>query len=258
MSTATLAAPLPREGAATAPGLGRLTLVELRKMTDTRAGFWLQLTVAGLTVALVALVSIFGEAGDRTFAGLIEAAVQPASILLPIIGILLVSSEWSQRTAAITFALVPQRMRIMAAKLLASVVVAVIALAASVAIAAIGAAFAAPSTPDAWSLSGAISGQIAFTLVTGMLGGVAVGALLLASAPAIVFYFAAPLGWAAFVSLPFLDDAAPWVDTTRSMSPIYEHAMSGTEWARLGTSLALWLLLPLAIGLWRIKRSEIS
>ena len=102
MSTATLAPPLPRARAVTAPSLGRLTMVELRKMTDTRAGFWLQLTVAGLTIALVALVCIFGDAPDRTFASLLEAAVQPASILLPIIGILLVSSEWSQRTAAIT------------------------------------------------------------------------------------------------------------------------------------------------------------
>jgi ABC-2 type transport system permease protein len=240
------------------PSLARLAHVELRKMTDTRAGFWLQLTVAGLTIALVALVCIFGDAPDRTFASLLEAAVQPASILLPIIGILLVSSEWSQRTAAITFALVPQRMRVMSAKLLASVVVAVVALAAAIAVSAIGAAFAAPSTPDAWSLSGAILGQIAVTVVTGMLGGVAIGALLLASAPAIVFYFVAPLGWAAFVSLPFLDDVAPWVDSTRSMAPVFEHALSGTEWARVGTTLALWLLLPLAIGLWRIRRSEIS
>jgi ABC-2 type transport system permease protein len=33
--------------------------------------------------------------------------------------------------------------------------------------------------------------------------------------------------------------------------------MSGTEWARAGTTLALWMALPLAVGLWRIMRSEI-
>jgi ABC-2 type transport system permease protein len=91
-----------------------------------------------------------------------------------------------------------------------------------------------------------------------MLGGVAIGALLLASAPAVVFYFAAPLGWAALVSIPFMEDAAPWLDTTRSMEPMFEHALSATEWARVGTTLALWLVLPLLIGLWRIRRSEIS
>ena len=42
------------------------------------------------------------------------------------------------------------------------------------------------------------------------------------------------------------------------MAPIFEHALSGTEWARISTTLALWLVLPLAIGVWRIKRSEIS
>ena len=56
MSTNVLAAPLPRAAAADRPGLGRLTLVELRKMTDTRAGFWLLLATAGLTV-LVAVVA---------------------------------------------------------------------------------------------------------------------------------------------------------------------------------------------------------
>ena len=47
-------AALSRAGASPAaqrPGLGRLTLVELRKMTDTRAGFWLQLAVVALTRA---------------------------------------------------------------------------------------------------------------------------------------------------------------------------------------------------------------
>jgi hypothetical protein len=241
----------------TAPSLPRLTLAELRKMTDTRAGFWLQLLVAGLTVVLVVLVCVFGEDADRTFSNLLLVAIQPSTILLPIIGILLVSSEWSQRTAMITFSLVPQRMRVMSAKLLASCIVAVAALVLCLAVAALAAAIPAPDVADAWSLPGEILGQIAFVIVTGMLGGVAVGALLLASAPAIVFYFAAPLGWAAFVSLPFLDDVAPWVDTTRSMAAIAEETLSGTEWARVGTTLALWLALPLAIGLWRVMRDEI-
>jgi len=41
-------------------------------------------------------------------------AITPGSILLAIIGILRVSSEWSQRTALITYTLVPKRMRVMA------------------------------------------------------------------------------------------------------------------------------------------------
>jgi ABC-2 type transport system permease protein len=36
-----------------------------------------------------------------------------------------------------------------------------------------------------------------------------------------------------------------------------EHALSGTEWARVGTSVALWVLLPIVIGFWRVKRNDV-
>ena len=90
------------------PSFPRLTGVELRKMVDTRAGFWLQLIVAVLTLAAVVLVCIFAPTDELVFRDLFALAITPASILLPIVGILLVSSEWSQRTALITFTLVPQ------------------------------------------------------------------------------------------------------------------------------------------------------
>ncbi len=68
-------------------------------------------------------------------------------MILPIIGILLVSSEWSQRTAVITFTLVPQRTRVLAAKVLAGVVVAIAALVVCIAAAAITTAIAEPPRP---------------------------------------------------------------------------------------------------------------
>ena len=40
--------------------------------------------------------------------------------------------------------------------------------------------------------------------------------------------------------------------------PLPEHAFSGKEWARLGTSLLPWLVLPMAAGSWRILRSEVK
>jgi hypothetical protein len=57
---------------------------------------------------------------------------------------LLVSSERSQRTALVTFALVPRRERVVAAKLPAGVVVALGALVVCLAVAAAGTALAAP------------------------------------------------------------------------------------------------------------------
>ena len=58
-------------------------------------------------------------------------------------------------------------------------------------------------------------------------------------------------------SIPALEGAARWLDTSRTMAPLVEESLSATEWARLGTSLALWLLVPLALGVWRVLRGDV-
>jgi ABC-2 type transport system permease protein len=257
-NAAALDIPITGRDAGARPSMGRLTGVELRKMVDTRAGFWLQLAVVALTVVVVVVVCIVGKAQDQTLRELLPAALTPASLLLPIVGILLVSSEWSQRTAPITFVLVPRRARVVAAKVLASIVLSIVAFVFCLAVAAIGTAVAAPGIDGTWSLSAGMLGQSALSLVTGVVTGVAFGAALLSSAPAIVLSFVLPLGWAAVGSIHALEPAARWLDGTRSLTPLTEHLLSGTEWARAGTTLALWMLLPLAIGLWRILRDEVG
>ena len=226
-------------------------------MTDTRAGFWLQLAIVVLTVLVVAATYIWARPEDQTLRSMLSIAVAPASILLPIVGILLVASEWSQRTAMVTFALVPRRPRVLAAKLLASVVLSLVALALCVVVAVVGTAVAAPGLEHTWSLPVALMGQHVVSLGTGMISGVALGAALLASAPAIVLSFVLPIAWAIVGRLAGLDAVARWLDGTYSLAPMTEHLMSAMEWARAGTTLALWMLLPLLIGLWRILRGEI-
>ena len=226
-------------------------------MADTRSGFWLLLAAAALTVAVIALVCAFGHDEDRALRQLASAGVEPSAILLPIVGILLVSSEWSQRTAVITFTLVPNRPRVLAAKLLAGIALALLALVIAWAIAAIGTAIAAPDVSGAWRLRGAQVGQLALYLTTALAIGVGFGAALLSSAPAIVLSFALPIAVAALGAIPALNDAIEWVDSS-SFGKLSDHLLSAGEWARAGTSLALWMLVPLAIGLWRVQRSEIA
>jgi ABC-2 type transport system permease protein len=260
MSTTTLTAPIPvnTAGVHTRPGLGRLVAVELRKMVDTRAGFWLQVATVAITVVAVIVACVVGDAADLTFQSVLNVGLQPAAILLPVLGILLVTSEWSQRTGLITFALVPVRSRVLGAKLIASLVLAVAMFVASVAIVAAGVLVASPGVDGTWADAAPLIGQSAVYLTAGMVVGVALGAILLASAPAIVLLFALPVSWMAVVSLPFLADIAPWMSTARALSPMQEEVMSATQWAHVGTALALWMLLPLAIGIWRITRREIA
>jgi ABC-2 type transport system permease protein len=241
----------------TAPGLARLTLVELRKMVDTRAGLWLQGIVVFLTLASVVVLCLLAPRDELSHRNILSLAVQPAALLLGVMAILLVTSEWSQRTAQVTFTLVPKRSRVIGAKLLAALVVALAAFAVSVAVALLATAIASPDIPGGWSLPAGELGQIGLLLGIAMVGGVAFGALLLASAPAIVAYFLAPTAWAALLTIPAFDDLAPWLDSSRSFAPMTEEVMSATEWAHVATTTALWIALPLALGIARIRRNEV-
>jgi ABC-2 type transport system permease protein len=239
------------------PPLGRLTVVELRKMTDTRSGFWLLLSTVALTALIAVLACLVFSEGDRNLRDILSVVVQPASIVMPVVGILLVTSEWTQRTAMITFTLVPQRGRVVAAKLLAGVALGTIAFVICLIVAVITTAIAGAGGDGAWSLSAGMLGQVAFTVVFPMLAGVGFGAVFLSSAPAIVLYFVLPTVWAGLGAIPVLRGVAAWLDQTRTMAAILERTLSAAEWAHVGTSLALWLVLPIVVGAWRIARSDV-
>ena len=257
MSTLTLDSPLAGARSDRRPGLARLAAVELRKMTDTRAGFWLLVGTATLMLTLVIVTAVTGTAQDRTLEGFVASALFPAAVLGPVVGILLVSSEWSQRTAMVTFALVPHRWRVLAAKTIASVVLSGAAFALVLAMGVVGMAAAGSDVQGAWSLPTAVIGQEAVLIATSMIMGLAFGAMLLSTPPAIVLYFGLPLGFQAFAAIPGFNGPAGWLDGARSLAPMTEHVMSATEWGRAGTTLAVWVALPFVIGLWRMTRSEV-
>jgi ABC-2 type transport system permease protein len=253
MSAAVLPAPASARGTHTRPGLGRLTLVELRKMTDTRAGFWLLLATAALTVAVVVIAGFTMEEQDLTLRNFVGIACVPISLLGPVVGILLVTSEWSQRTSLITFTLVPHRSRVLAAKLLAGVALSLIAYQLCLATGLLATA----AFDGTWSLSGAVIFQNGLSVVLSVIAGIGFGAVLLASAPAIVLFFVLPTAWGALGEIHALEGAAKWLDQSRTMADMGDHALSGTEWARVGTSVALWVLLPVVLGFWRVKRNDV-
>jgi ABC-2 type transport system permease protein len=257
MSTAVLPAPTHARGADERPGLGRLTLVELRKMTDTRAGFWLLLSTALLTVAVVVIAGFAMEERDLTLKNFVGIATVPLSLLGPVVGILLVTSEWTQRTSLITFTLVPHRARVLVAKLLAGGALALIGYQICLATGLLATAAFGGDADGTWSMSAAVIGQNGLSVALAIAAGIGFGAVLLASAPAIVLFFILPTAWGAIGSISTFEGAAKWLDQSRTMADMGEHALSGTEWARVGTSVALWVLLPIVIGFWRVRRNDV-
>jgi ABC-type transport system involved in multi-copper enzyme maturation permease subunit len=235
-------------------GLPRLTGIELRKMTDTRAGFWLLVVIQLLAAAIVTITAIAGSARDQNFHAFLKGALFVVSVLLPVLGILAVTSEWSQRTSLTTFALVPERGRVIAAKMLATVGLTLYAVAACLATAAIGNVFAGGS----WDLPlYAVAHGLLFELL-GVLGGIAFGLVFLSSPLAIVMYFVLPTAWSALGAIHAFDRPADWLDTSRTLEPLIDGGMTGTAWAQLGTSMALWLGAFLVVGLWRLRRIELK
>jgi ABC-2 type transport system permease protein len=236
------------------PPLTRLTLVELRKMVDTLAGFWLQLITVILMVAVVGLTAKLGDPVDQSFDQMLDTARVPGAFLLPVVGILLVTSEWSQRTALITFTVNPRRLEVLAVKFLAGVLLALATMLLALVLAAAGTAIAGGE----WNGSLGVVGQIALSLVFAITIGVAFGAAIKTSAPAIVLYFVLPIAFSALGTISAFNDAALWLDTSHTFEPLPDHVLHATEWARLATSLGLWLLLPLVIGAWRITQEDVS
>jgi ABC-2 type transport system permease protein len=249
MTAHALTPPLPRAG------LPRLSRIELRKMADTRAGFWLLLVIELLAIAIVTITLIGGKAEDKDLASLFQGTLWVVSLLLPVLGILAVTSEWSQRTALTTFALVPDRHRVIAAKLMAAAALAVASTGACLLTAAIGNAIAGGS----WSLSLSAIGHGALFEVINLLGGVAFGLVFLSSPLAIVLYYVLPTVWAILgESIHALDKPADWLDSSRTMAPLVDGGMDADAWAHLATSVGLWLGVVLVIGLWRLRRTELK
>jgi ABC-2 type transport system permease protein len=250
-----------RRHAVRSPSLLRLTAVELRKMADTRAGIWLLAIVALLSAALVTIVLIWGEPAEMTLSGLFLPTLLPMSVLLPVLGILSVTSEWGQRTTLTTFALVPRRLRIAAAKLLACVALAVASVAVSLAFSAVGNVIgAAVADGDgSWRITATTLGHAVLYQVIGMVMGIAFGMLLMNSALSIVLFFLLPTAWAVLgTMIGALQKPAEWLELGQTMDPLVSGGMTGAGWARLATSVAVWVLVPLAAGLVRLHRREVS
>ncbi|HEX9999026.1 MAG TPA: ABC transporter permease [Actinoplanes sp.] len=258
--TAVLDPPHPAPTATRAVPLARLTHIELRKLGDTRAGLWLLIIIGLATAGTSAIVLGWAPDNELTFAGFFAFGLVPSMVLLPVLGILSMTSEWSQRTAISTFTLVPARGRVIVAKLAAGVAV---ALGSTVATAVLAAAAnllgLALGGDGGWQIAGSLLWQGLLGEVIFVLMGLGFGAVLLSSPLAIVTYFALPTLWSVLGELiKPLNDAAKWLDVNATTAALSEPAMTGGEYARLAVSVALWVALPLARGTWRVLRREVA
>lgn len=248
--------PLPDDVDVPVP-LPRLVLVEMRKMLDTRAGFWLLAIIVVLTAAATVLTAVFGPEGGTEMEILLLAAAGPQGLLLPVLGVLLVTSEWGQRAAMTTFTLVPKRERVVVAKILAALAIGLAVLVVTFAIAALATAL---SGADVGDVEIETLGHFTLLQVLGILQGLAFGLLLLNSAAAIVAYFLLPIiSSIVFSVVEPLRDLRDWVDLGFAQSPLSNPgSLTGEEWAHVASTSVIWIVLPMALGCWRMLTAEVK
>jgi len=245
--------------------MSRIVGIETTKMFDTRSGFWLMTSVGILAVLATGATLLFAPRAELTYDSFAAAIGVPMSVILPMIAVLAVTSEWTQRTGLTTFTLVPHRGRVITAKLISTLLVGVASMATAFAVGALGnlAGSAIAGVATVWDISMGHALLIVVANGLGMLMGFTLGVLIRNSPGAIVGYFVyalvlpAALGTlAAFQD--WFRDLQGWVDFQFSSTRLYDGGLAGSDWAHLATSGLLWLVAPLTIGLWVLLRSEVK
>ena len=87
--------------------------------------------------------------------------------------------------------------------------------------------------------------------------------LIMNTAGAIVAYFVYSLILPIAVGIlgalvESFEDIAPWIEFNTAQTPLFQgdYQPSGEEWAQIATSGFIWLVVPLALGIWRLMRIE--
>ncbi len=243
----------------------RLVAVELRKMFDTRAGTWLLASI-GLTAVLAsAAVVLWAPDAAITFSTFGTALGVPMTVVLPIIAILSVTSEWSQRSGLTTFTLAPRRGRVLLAKGVGVAIVGVLGTLVAFGVGALGNLLGAAiaGVDPVWDMSLAEFLRILLAMNLSVAVGFMLGLVFRSSAAAIVGYFVYSFVLPTLSGLlaafqEWFRDLQPWVDFNLAATRLYDASPTGEQWAQLGVTALLWLALPLVGGTVLTLRSEVK
>jgi len=235
----------------------RLLRVEWRKSIDTRAARWLLAAVALLTAGATMVPLFLPHEMQQGWPSYLTMTALVLALMLPLISIMTLTSEWGQRSVLVTFTQEPRRHRVVAAKLLSGLALAILG-----ATFAFGTSAAAMAVSDllgrsvAWSVEWKyITGFTLFVIANSLMG-MAFGALLLNTPAAVVVFLLLPTLWT-LLAYGWLENIGRWLDTAQTYRYVLESDWEGHTGPIL-VSLAIWVVLPLALGTARTLRREVS
>ena len=245
--------------------LAQISRVELRKMFDTRSGFWLMASIVIAALLSTVATILFAPDADLTYYTFAKAIGFPMTVILPIIAILSITGEWTQRSGLTTFTLVPHRNRVILAKVIASVTVGVASMLVALVIGVAGnvVGTAITGTDLVWDVSFAHFLLIVLGSLLCLLTGTMLGILFRSSSVALVAYFVfslvLPTLWGFLTSSQDrLVSLQPWLDSNYAQAPLFDGSITGDQWAHVAVTTTIWLAIPALIGLGLAAKSEVK
>jgi len=233
-----------------------LVRAELHKAVDVRAARWVLLATALLAVAAEAIPLVFPHNVTQDRSSYLTWSALGISRLLPLVLLMAMTAEWSQRTAMTTFTLEPRRGRVLAAKAAAALMISVLAVLVAFAVATVTvlvASHAGRHITGGWSWA-QLAGFALFIAGASAVG-MAIGAALHNTAAAIVSYFVLA-GLFSLLMIPALEKVGDWINTGQTFGWLLNGGGSRHA-AQIAVSAALWIALPLAVGTLRTVRREV-
>jgi ABC-2 type transport system permease protein len=249
--------PVAAQAAAIAPiPFTRLLRVEWGKATDTRAARWLMAVTGVITIVIMLAPVLATNSIDQSYRNYLDYPALVLTTLLPVVSILTLTTEWTQRTVLTTFTQEPRRSRVVGAKVAVAGILAVLAAVfgglVSFITAGLVSAGGRPLSHDEGAAQ--LFGYLLFVVLYMMIG-VALGALLQNTAASIVLFFLLP---AAFGILgAAVKSVGDWIDPSTTFTWVLHGHWDGVV-PRIAVTALIWIVIPLGAGLIRTARREIK
>ncbi len=233
-----------------APSLGLLTGMEMRKSLSTRSGKAVGLLAVLLGPVGVAIGSLGGE-GEAPAAAILGFTGMLTGLVLLALGVLSTAGEWTHKSVQTTYLLVPQRGRVLAAKALAMAVLGLVL--ASIGVGLASGALALFTADVSWFMAGRAVVTVILSGAAFAVIGAGIGALVGNSAAALTGTYLTVLGILPVVSA-FKPEIAEKLDPVTSVVVLAQLGWSATP----ALVVAGWVVVATVLGAVTTRRRAVS
>lgn len=231
---------------------------EYKKLISPSSTVTILFTILFLTIIMIG-VSIYQFKNNQVWNAPFSSIVNPVNTLLAIPFILLVCEEWSVGTGITTYALVPQRTKVVLAKLcvLLSLFVIVIISLLFLTIGTSLAGLVFHSYSISWNTSWSQLISSINSLFVNLMLGFSLALLLRDNSTAIVLYFLIPPITVILPQLPVIGQYARWISLGHSSS-LFVGGVIKSSVAQYICSLFIWIILPMVAGIIQNRKLDFN